>query len=220
MGQDAPPAPLLPTESQKEDAAPIEDMDSRSQKFRAATPEPAIFTTGSHAQWMGLYFGAGFRQVEFTFQSNRKVEDKDGTANGIGFNLGYFFEEQAYEFSRQVSLIDLNTPLVYEGRSWEQVEVQQNNFSFLGFPKITSKLYAHYGAGIQFAQIRPSRSESFIDETGVLFSVGGSFFVTPSLMLLYRLSHSFFLPINKNRDDALLSESQLQTLFLEYYFPL
>ena len=81
----------------------------------------------------------GFRSVSLLFTDDLTISDSDGTANGIGTNLGYFWEEQAFEYERQISIIDHKEPLSYETQTGQKLEVIQNNFWYIIYPKISIK---------------------------------------------------------------------------------
>ena len=82
------------------------NSDQRSFESRVANPEPDFFFSGSSSELKGFYFGVGFRNVSLQVANDVNVSDSDGTANGIGTNLGYFWEEQALEYERQISIIN------------------------------------------------------------------------------------------------------------------
>ena len=76
--------------------------DQDGFESRIAKPEPDFFFSGSSSELKGFYFGVGFRNVSLQVVNDVTVSDSDGTANGIGTNLGYFWEEQALEYDRQI----------------------------------------------------------------------------------------------------------------------
>ena len=80
--------------------------DQRGFESRIAKPEPDFFFSGSSSELKGFYFGVGFRNVSLQVANDMTVSNSDGTANGIGTNLGYFWEEQALEYERQISIIN------------------------------------------------------------------------------------------------------------------
>ena len=127
---------------------------------RVAKPEPDFFFSGSSYELKGFYFGVGFRSVSLLVTDDVTTSDSDGTANGIGTNLGYFWEEQALEYERQISIIDHKEPLSYETQTGQKLEVIKNNFWYIIYPKISMKFYIHYGIGVQFTKTRIAATES------------------------------------------------------------
>ena len=132
----------------------IGKSDQLGFESRIAKPEPDFFFTGSSSELKGYFFGVGFRNVSFQVANDVNVSDSDGTANGIGTNLGYFWEEQALEYERQISIIDHTDSLTFETQTGQKLEVIQNNFWYILYPKLSMKFYLHYGAGIQFTKTR------------------------------------------------------------------
>ena len=124
-------------------------LDQRDFESRVAKPEPDFFFSGSSSELKGFYFGVGFRNVSLQVANDVNVSDSDGTANGIGTNLGYFWEEQAVEYERQISIIDHTDSLSYGTQTGQKLEVIQNNFWYILYPKISMKLYLHYDMLIQ-----------------------------------------------------------------------
>ena len=172
----------------------------------------------------GFYFGVGFRNVSLIVAKNVKVSDSDGTANGIGTNLGYFWEEQALEYERQISIIDHKDSFSYETQTGKKLEVIQNNIWYILYPKISMKFYLHYGAGIQFTKTRiaaTGNKTSYEDEIAIGAETGVTYFVLSNLKLFYRFSVGRQIPFLKTSDSsAVLKQSQLHTIFLNYYIPL
>jgi len=209
-----------------EDFFPAENgqSDKGGFKSRVAKPEPDFFFSGSSSELKGFYFGVGFRKVSLQVTEHVNVSDSDGTANGIGTNLGYFWEEQAIEYERQISIIDHTDSLSYETQTSKKLEVIQNNFWYLFYPKISMKFYLHYGAGIQFTKTRfaaTGSNSSYEDEIAVGIETGVSYFLKSNLKLLYRFSVGRQIPFLKTSDSStFLKQSLLHTIFLNYYIPL
>jgi len=198
--------------------------DQRGFESRVAKPEPEFFFSGSSSELKGFYFGVGFRNVSLQIANDVTVSDSDGTANGIGTNLGYFWEEQALEYERQISIIEHTDSLSYKTQTGQKLEVIQNNFWYILYPKISMKFYLHYGAGIQFTKTRFAATEnntSYEDEIAIGAETGVTYFVMSNLKLFYRFSVGRQIPFLKTSDpNAFLKQSQLHTLFLNYYIPL
>ena len=198
--------------------------DQRGFETRVANPEPDFFFSGSSSELKGFYFGVGFRNVSLLVANNVNVSDSDGTANGIGTNLGYFWEEQALEYERQISIIEHTDSLSYETQTGQKLEVIQNNFWYILYPKISMKFYLHYGVGVQFTKIRfaaTGSNKSYEDEIAIGAETGVTFFVTSNLKLFYRFSVGRQIPFLKTSDSsAFLKQSQLHTIFLNYFIPL
>ena len=191
---------------------------------RLAKPEPDFFFSGSSSELKGFYFGVGFRSVSLLVTDDVTTSDSDGTANGIGTNLGYFWEEQALEYERQISIIDLKEPLSYETQTGQKLEVIQNNFWYIIYPKISMKFYLHYGAGIQFTRTRFAATDiikSYEDEIAMGAETGLSYFLMSNLKLSYRFSVGRQIPFLKTSGSStFLKQSLLHTIFLNYYIPL
>ncbi len=202
----------------------IGKSDQRGFESRVAKPEPDFFFSGSSSELKGFYFGVGFRNVSLQVANDVTVSDSDGTANGIGTNLGYFWEEQALEYERQISIIDHTDSLSYETQTGQKLEVIQNNFWYILYPKISMKFYLHYGAGIQFTKTRfaaTGSNTSYEDEIAIGAETGVTYFVMSNLKLFYRFSVGRQIPFLKTTDSsAFLKQSQLHTIFLNYYIPL
>ena len=198
--------------------------DQRIFESRVAKPEPDFFFSGSSSKLKGFYFGVGFRNVSLQVSNDVNVSDSDGTANGIGTNLGYFWEEQALEYERQISIINHRDSLSYETQTGQKLEVIQNNFWYILYPKISMKFYLHYGAGIQFTKTRFAATvsnTSYEDEIAIGAENGVTYFVMSNLKLFYRFSVGRQIPFLKTSDSSgFLKQSQLHTIFLNYYIPL
>ena len=198
--------------------------EQRGFESRVAKPEPDYFFSVSSSELKGFYFGVGFRNVSLQVANDVNVSDSDGTANGIGTNLGYFWEEQALEYERQISIIDHTDSLSYETQTGQKLEVIQNNFWYILYPKLSMKFYLHYGAGIQFTKTRfaaTGSNTSYEDEIAIGAETGVTYFVMSNLKLFYRFSVGRQIPFLKTSDsNAFLKQSQLHTIFLNYYIPL
>ena len=199
-------------------------LDQDGFESRIAKPEPDFFFSGSSSELKGFYFGVGFRSVSLLVTEDVTTSDSDGTANGIGTNLGYFWEEQALEYERQISIIDHKEPLSYETQTGQKLEVIQNNFWYIIYPKISMKFYLHYGAGIQFTKTRFAATDiikSYEDEIAIGAETGLSYFLMSNLKLSYRFSLGRQIPFLKTSGSStFLKQSLLHTIFLNYYIPL
>ena len=198
--------------------------DQRSFETRVATPEPEFYSSGTSSESIRFYFGVGFRNVKFQIANDVIISDSDGEANGIGTNLGFFWEEQAVEYERQISIIEHSDSLSYETQTGQKLEVIQNNFWYILYPKLSMKFYLHYGAGIQFTKTRfaaTGSNTSYEDEIAIGAETGVTYFVMSNLKLFYRFSVGRQIPFLKTSDsNAFLKQSQLHTIFLNYYIPL
>ena len=198
--------------------------DQRGFETRVAIPEPEFFFSGSSSESIRFYFGVGFRNVKLQVANDVIISDSDGEANGIGTNLGFFWEEQAVEYERQISIIEHSDSLSYETQSGQTLEVIQNNFWYILYQKISLNFYLHYGAGIQFTKTRfaaTGSNTSYEDEIAMGAETGVSYFVMSNLKLFYRFSVGRQIPFLKtSNSSAFLKQSLLQTIFLNYYIPL
>ena len=211
---------------QAQEQLPLEqsDMEVRSLEERTATQEPDFFVSGTSAQWIGFYFGVGFRRVKLQVADTVSISDSDGTANGIGFNLGYFWDEQVVEYERQVSIVEHSESFTYLEESGEKLEVIQNNLWYVQYPKIRRDLYLHYGTGLQFTKIRfagTANNDSYEDEIALGIETGVSYFVTSNLLIYYRFSLGQQLAyLSDSASNPFLKQSQLHTIYLNYFFTL
>jgi len=200
------------------------EMEERSLETRTATQEPDFFVSGTSAQWLGFYFGVGFRKVKLEVADAVIISDSDGTANGIGFNLGYFWDEQVVEYERQVSIVEHSESFTYQAESGQKLKVIQNNIWYIQYPKIKRDFYLHYGAGIQFTKTRfagKESNDSNKDEIALGVEAGASYFLISNLLINYRFSLGRQLPfLSASASSPFLKQSQLHTLYLNYYFPL
>ena len=198
--------------------------DQRGFETRVATPDPDFFSSGTSSESIRFYFGVGFRNVKLQVANDVIISDSDGEANGIGTNLGFFWEEQAFEYERQISIIEHSNSLSYETQSGQTLEVIQNNFWYLLYPKISMNIYLHYGLGIQFTKTRFAAtgiSTSYEDEIALGAETGLSYFLMSNLKLLYRFSVGRQIPFLKTSNSStFLKQSMLHTIFLNYYIPL
>ena len=205
-------------------SAETSKSDQRVFESRVAKPEPDFFFSGSSSELKGFYFGVGFRNVSLQVTDNVNVYDSDGTANGIGTNLGYFWEEQALEYERQISIINHTDSLSNETQKGQKLEVIQNNFWYIFYPKLSMKFYLHYGLGIQFTRTRFAAIDiikSYEDEIAMGAESGLSYFLMSNLKLSYRFSVGRQIPFLKTSGSStFLKQSLLHTIFLNYYIPL
>ena len=199
-------------------------MDDHSIKSRYSVKEPDFFVSGTSSQWVGLYFGVGFRKIRLNVLDEIIVNDSDGEANGIGVNLGYIWEEQGLEFERQTTIIKHTEPFVYETQKGKVLELIQNNFWYIRYPKINRFLYLQYGSGIQFTKIRLAGSQSkksYKDEIAIGLETGVSYYITSNMLLLYRFSLGQKIPFMSDPSEKkFLNQSQIHTIYLNYYFTL
>ncbi|MBC8257780.1 MAG: hypothetical protein H8E38_02090 [SAR324 cluster bacterium] len=196
----------------------------QSYESREATPEPDFFVTGTTARSQGFYFGVGFRRVRLTVADDVLILNSDGTANGVGFNLTYLWEEQMVEFERQVTIVEHSKSLTHQGKTGQRLEVVQNNLWYSLSPKINRDFYLHYGGGVQFSKIRfaaTGNDETFVDETALALEAGASYFLTSNFLLFYRFSAGQQVPfLSASGSNGFLKQSQLHTIYLSYFFPL
>lgn len=202
----------------------IKEEDDRNLIPRFAENEPEFLTSGTNSQWGGFYFGVGFRKIKLKVSDDVIVNDSDGEANGIGVNLGYIWEDQGVEFERQISIIKHTKPLTFDTHEGIQLEVIQNNLWYIRYPKINRFLYLHYGAGIQFTKTRFSgtqRQDTFKDEIAFGIEAGSSYFITSNMLIFYRYALGQQVPLfSSNSKKVFLNQSQIHTIYFNYYFPL
>ena len=200
------------------------EMNEHGHESRTATREPEFLVSGIPFQWTGFYFGVGFRKVGLKVSNDVIISDSDSEANGIGVNLGYFWEEQIVEFERQNSIIEHNNSLNYEGKSGQRLEVIHNNFWYAQYPKISRNIYLHYGIGVQFTKTRfatKGSDKSYVNEIALGVETGASYFVSSNLFLYYRFSLGQHVPfLTTSGSSPFLKQSQLHTIYLNSYFPL
>ena len=200
------------------------EMEERSLEERTATKEPKFFDSRISDKWIGLYFGVGFRKVKLQVADAVTISDSDGEANGIGFNIGYFWDEQVLEYERQVSIVEHSESFTYQTESGQKLEVIQNNIWYIQYPKINRDFYLHYGAGLQFTKTRfagTTSNEDYEDEIALGIETGVSYFVTSNLLMYYRYSLGQQSPfLTASSSNPFLKQSQLHTIYLNYFFPL
>ncbi|MGK5094378.1 hypothetical protein WDW89_20475 [Deltaproteobacteria bacterium TL4] len=193
-------------------------METRSQASRSLISEPKFLNQRTPSRWQGMYFGTGFRFLRFHLL-DQIVENKNIDNNGVAFNLGLLWRDKVLEYSRHASIVDSDQTLIYKGKVFNGIEVIQNNFWIFKAPRVYRDVYFYYGTGLQFAQIRFLGGEDLIEESSFVIGVGGTYFVTDYLLLQYRLNHSFYSPLlTQTRNQPAMAESQLHTLYWEYYF--
>ncbi len=232
-----------------EAGASQKSMQERSLEAQGviAIPDPKFITEGSSGRTQGVYFGVGFRQLRLDFRNGRSIANNDGTINGVAFNLGYFAENQIWEYSRHVTILDLSETLTFKERPFNFVEVIQNNLWYFRSIKVAKDFFLNYGLGAQSAEIRlifnvPENStpESSTPknptedstpaledttelrrEDSLLWGGGGAYFITPDFFIQYRFTQGNYSPLLTNHSvDNALHSTQIHTLFLQYYFSL
>ena len=112
----------------------------------------------------------------------------------------------------------------YQGEEGDKIELIQNNFWYIKYPKIKPNLYFHYGTGLKFNKIRFTGIEhmdSFEDEIALGVEIGFAYFVTPNFSVFHRFSLGQHLPfLTSASKTSFLRQSQMHTLYLNYFFPL
>jgi len=213
--------------AQENDSPEPSEMDKRSLESRIAAPEPEFFVSGTSSRWKGFYFGVGFRKVGLKVADDVIISDSDGEANGIGINLGYFWDEQVIEYERQMPIVEVSKTIFHDGiqiNTKRTLEIIQNNFWYSQYPKISRDFYFHYGAGVQFTKTRFAAigsNKSFEDEIALGVETGASYFVTSNFLLYYRFSVGQQIPfLSATNSSPFLKQSQLHTFYLNYFFPL
>ena len=200
------------------------EMEERGLETRTAVQEPDSFVSRTTAQWIGFYFGVGFRSVKQQVANKISISDSDGTANGIGFNLGYFWDEQVLEYERQISIVEHSESFTYQAESGKKIEIIQNNFWYMQYPKINRDLYLHYGTGLQFTKTRfagIASNDTYEDEIALGIETGVSYLVTSNFLIYYRFSLGRQFPfLSASSSNPFLKQSQLHTIYLNYFFPL
>ena len=198
------------------------EMEERSLEERTATKEAKFFDSRTSAQWIGFYFGVGFRRVKLQVAETVIISDSDGTANGIGFNLGYIWDEQVLEYERQVSIVEHSESFNYQDNSGQKLDVIQNNIWYILYPKINHEFYLHYGAGLQFTKTRfagTTSTDDYEDEIALGIETGASYSLTSNLLIYYRFSVGQNLPfLTASASNPFLKQSQLHTIYLNYFF--
>ena len=84
--------------------------------------------------------------------------------------------------------------------------------------------FLHYGIGVQFTKTRFAAigsNELYVDEIALGIETGVSYFVTSYVFLYYRFSLGQQVPFLTATDSSpFLKQSQLHTIYLNYYYPL
>ena len=80
--------------------------ESSLTETRSAFREPSFLKKRSGLRWQGVFFGVGFRHLHLSLENGTEVVSNQPDQNGIGFMIGLLQEEYAYEFERQVSIIN------------------------------------------------------------------------------------------------------------------
>ena len=211
------------TWAQTEKSSTSLKTESSLVETRRAYREPSFLKQGSGLRWQGIFFGVGFRHLRFTPGNGTEVASNQPDLNGIGFQIGLLQEELAYEYERQVSIIDSEKNLSFQNESGSRFESIQNTFSFSWYPRLMRDLHAHFGAGLQGSRTRfvgSGSSSGIHSETAIQLNLGGVYFATENLMLSLRISQSLHLPLSRSESSPMLKNSQIRTLFLNYYYPL
>ncbi|MEO1837567.1 MAG: hypothetical protein ABGY12_00155, partial [Candidatus Lambdaproteobacteria bacterium] len=129
--------------AQENDSPVPSGMDKHILESRIAAPEPEFFVSGTSSRWQGFYFGVGFRKVGLKVADDVIISDSDGEANGIGINLGYYWDEQVIEYERQTSIVEVSKTIFHDGKSGQRLEIIQNNFWYSLYPNISRDFYLH-----------------------------------------------------------------------------
>ena len=197
--------------------------ESRLVETRRAYREPSFLKQGSGLRWQGVFFGVGFRHLQFTLGNGTEVVSNQPDLNGIGFQIGLLQEELAYEYERQVSIIDTGKTLSFQNDSGTRLESIQNTLLFSWYPRFKRDLHGQLGVGLQSSRtgfVGSGSSSGVHSETAIQLNLGGVYFATKNLMLSLRISQSWHLPLSRSESNPMLKNSQIQTLFLNYYYPL
>ena len=190
---------------------------------RRAFSEPSFIKEGSGLRWQGIYFGVGFRHLRLTLGNGTELISHQADQNGIGFQIGLLQEEFAYEYERQISIIDSGQLLTFENESGARLESIQNTFSFSWYPRLMRDLHGQLGMGLQGNRssfVGEDSSSKIHSETAIQLNLGGAYFATKNLMLTFRISQSWHLPLSRSESSPMLKNIQIRTLFLNYYYPL
>ncbi|MEC8185552.1 MAG: hypothetical protein VX208_10735, partial [SAR324 cluster bacterium] len=118
------------THAQSETPSSPSMTESSLTETRSAFREPSFLKKGSGLRWQGVFFGVGFRHLNLSLGNGTEVVSNQSDQNGIGFMIGLLQEEYAYEYERQVSIIDSGETLSFEHHSGTRIESIQNTFSF------------------------------------------------------------------------------------------
>ena len=120
--------------------------ESSLTETRSGFREPSFLKKGSGLRWQGVFFGVGFRHLHLSLGNGTEVVSNEPDQNGIGFMIGLLQEEYAYEYERQVSIIDSGETLSFEQHSGTRIESIQNTFSFSWYPRLMKDLHGQLGA--------------------------------------------------------------------------
>ena len=237
------PIPLAREQKTNSEAGNIQESVSPSMEERSLEthgvlkiPDPTFITEGTSIRTLGIYFGFGFRQVRLDFREGLSILDNDSVRNGVAFNLGYFTETLNLEYTRHVTILDLQEVLTLQDVSFNAVEVIQNNFWYFRVLRLNPDLYLRYGIGVQTSEVRlianastnsvdrssiSNDSSMLYQEGSLIFGGGVSFFLTSNFFIQYRYTYGIYSPLitSPNVNNALQS-SQYHTIFFQYYFPL
>ncbi len=195
-------------------------MAERSEAFRKPTEPPSFLNEGRPVPWVGIYFGVGLRDVGLTLNGQPEVRSREGLSNGAGFDLGFFWDRQSLEYTRHLSFITLDAPVVLEGNTGVEVEVEQHTIWWNVFPLRWKDWHLMGGAGPQFSRVRLSdTSQGYLNEASLAVGAGVAYFPSRSLMLMYRASYAQRL-LGMSNNQSALERSQLHALFINYYFSL
>ena len=138
--------------------------------------------------------------------------------------MGYIWDEQVLEYERQVSIVEHSKSFTHQYKSGQKLDVIQNNFWYIQYPKINHDFYLHYGVGLQFTKTRfagTASKDTYKDEIALGIETGASYFVTSNLLIYYRFSVGQYLPfLTVSASNPFLKQSQLHTIYLNYVFPL
>ena len=85
-------------------------------------------------------------------------------------------------------------------------------------------MYFQYGTGIQFTKIRIARTQSnksYNDEIAIAIETGISYYLTSNMLLLYRFALGQNIPfLSRQSENKFLNQSQIHSIYINYYFPL
>jgi hypothetical protein len=193
------------------------DRDSKMLEFRRPTEPPSFLGDGRPVPWVGLYFGVGLRDVELKPAELGTVRSAEALSNGAGFNLGFFWDRQSIEYTRQASFLEVSAGTAGTER---ELEVEQHTLWWNWFPLRWKQLHAHAGAGLQASRARFNDvGRDYQNELAAEVGTGVALFPSRNLMLMYRASYSQRV-VGLSDEEPFLERSQLHTLFFNYYFSL
>ena len=211
------------THAQSETPSASSMTESSLTENRSAFREPSFLKKGSGLRWQGVFFGVGFRHLHLSLGNGTEVVSNQPDQNGIGFMIGLLQEEYAYEYERQVSIIDSGKTISFEQHSGTRIESIQNTFSFSWYPRLMRDLHGQLGVGLQGSRTVLSGKDSSAgirSETAIQLSGGAAYFATQNLMLHLRISRSWDLALIRSGNRPMLETSLIRALFLNYYYPL